>query len=79
MLGLHLVAFGQNEQDTVMEITLPELVFTESMIKHNAKSDVYKITENHRKGMTNVLDIINLLPGVKIDQLTSSVSVKNDI
>ena len=79
MLGsLFLGAFGQNEQDSIMEITLPELVFTESLIKHNAKSDVFKITENHRKGMTNVFDIMNLLPGVKFDQLTSKISVKQD-
>lgn len=79
MLGcFFLEDFGQNEQDTIMEITLPELVFTESMIKHNAKSDVFKITENHRKGMTNVFDIMNLLPGVKFDQLSSKISVKND-
>ena len=61
-----------------MEITLPELVFTESLIKHKPKSDVFKITENHRKGVTNVFDIMNLLPGVKFDQLKSKISVKND-
>ena len=76
--GLFLCSFGQNGQDTVMQITLPELVFTESQIKHNAKSDVFKITENHRQGVTNVLEIMNLLPGVKCDQLKSSISVKND-
>ncbi len=78
LVGLYLASFGQNGQDSIMEVTLPELVFTESLIKHNAKGDVFMITENHRKGMTNVLDIMNLLPGVKCDQLTSSVSVKND-
>ncbi|MDY6300631.1 MAG: outer membrane beta-barrel protein [Bacteroidales bacterium] len=78
LVGLYVASFGQNGQDSIMEVTLPELVFTESLIKHNAKGDVFKITENHRKGMTNVLDIMNLLPGVKCDQLTSSVSVKND-
>ena len=55
MLGLHLVAYGQNEPDSIMEVTLPELVFTESLIKHRPKSDVFKITENHRKGMTHHL------------------------
>ncbi|MBR4829229.1 MAG: TonB-dependent receptor [Muribaculaceae bacterium] len=73
-----LAAFGQDGQDSIMEISLPELVFTESLIKHNAKSDVFKITENHRKGITNVLDILNLLPGVDFDQLKSRISVKND-
>ncbi len=75
---LFIEALGQNEQDTIMEITLPELVFTESLIKHKPKSDVFKITENHRKGVTNVFDIMNLLPGVKFDQLKSKISVKND-
>lgn len=78
LVGLYVASFGQNGQDSIMEVTLPELVFTESLIKHNAKGDVFKITENHRKGMTNVLDIMNLLPGVKFDQLKSKVSVKND-
>ena len=73
-----LAAFGQDEHDSIMEVSLPELVFTESLIKHNAKSDVFKITENHRKGVTNVLDILNLLPGVDFDQLKSRISVKND-
>ena len=79
MLGsLFFGANGQNHQDSIMEITLPELVFTESLIKHHAKGDVFKITENHRKGVTNVFDIMNLLPGVKFDQLKSKISVKND-
>lgn len=73
-----LAAFGQDAQDSIMEITLPELVFTESLIKHNAKSDVFKITESHRKGVTNTLDILDLLPGVTFNQLTSSLSVRND-
>lgn len=73
-----LVAFGQDEPDSIMEVTLPELVFTESLIKHNTKSDVFKITESHRKGVTNTLDILNLLPGVNFNQLTSRISVKND-
>ena len=78
MGALCLNAIGQEEPDSIMEITLPELVFTESLIKHNAKSDVFKITESHRKGVTNTLDILNLLPGVSFNQLTSSLSVKND-
>ena len=79
MLGsLFFDIMGQNGQDSIMEVTLPELVFTENLIKHKPKSDVFKITENHRKGVTNVFDIMNLLPGVKFDQLKSKVSVKND-
>ena len=76
--SLCMHVFGQNKQDSIMEVTLPELVFTESLIKHHAKSDVFKITENHRKGVTNVFDLMNLLPGVKFDQLKSKISVKND-
>ena len=75
---MSLDVIGQNGQDSIMEVTLPELVFTESLIKHKPKSDVFKITENHRKGVTNVFDIMNLLPGVKFDQLKSKISVKND-
>ena len=79
MLGsLFFDIMGQNGQDSIMEVTLPELVFTENLIKHKPKSDVFKITENHRKGVTNVFDIMNLLPGVKFDQLKSKISVKND-
>ena len=44
LVGLYLASFGQNGQDSIMEVTLPELVFTESLIKHNAKGDVFKIT-----------------------------------
>ena len=77
-VSLSVEVFGQNEPDSIMEVTLPELVFTENLIKHKPKSDVFKITENHRKGVTNVFDIMNLLPGVKFDQLKSKISVKND-
>ena len=77
-VSLSVDVFGQNEPDSIMEVTLPELVFTESLIKHKPKSDVCKITENHRKGVTNVFDIMNLLPGVKFDQLKSKISCKND-
>ena len=78
LVSLSLEVFGQNEQDSIMEVTLPELVFTENLIKHKPKSDVYKITENHRRGVTNVFDILNLLPGVAFNQLKSKISVKND-
>ena len=37
MLGsLFFDIMGQNGQDSIMEVTLPELVFTESLIKAQA-------------------------------------------
>lgn len=59
-------------------MTLPEFVFTESLIKHKSKSDVYTITAEQRKGATSVFDMLNTLPGVNYDNLTSKVSVRND-
>ena len=65
LVSLSLELFGQDEPDSIMEVTLPELVFTESLIKHKPKSDVFKITENHRKGVTNVFDIAMCLKSLK--------------
>lgn len=59
-------------------MALPEFVFTESLIKHKSKSDVYTITAEQRKGATSVFDILNTLPGVNYDNLTSKVSVRSD-
>ena len=59
-----LAAFGQDGQDSIMEIMLPELVFTESLIKHNAKSDVLPDINmsltSRLKGQTILLNYANL-------------------
>lgn len=57
---------------------LPEFVFTESLIKHKFKSDVYTITAEQQKGCTSVFDILNTLPGVIYNNITSKVSVRSD-
>lgn len=69
---------AQDGQDSVWQVTLPEFTFTENLIKHNSKSDVYIITRDLRTGVIDAFDIINALPGVEYDNFKSKVSVRND-
>ena len=50
---------AQDGQDSVWQVTLPEFTFTEDLIKHNSKSDVYIITRDLRTGVIDAFDIIN--------------------
>ena len=68
------------QQDTakIDNVELNELVVKESLVKHSAKGDTYKITEAMRRGIDGTMQLLGRLPGVVYDNVNNSVTVRND-
>ena len=59
-------------------VELDELVVKESLVKHSAKGDAYKVTEAMRRGIDGTMQLLGRLPGVVYDNVNNSITVRND-
>lgn len=66
--------------DTVAmdSVELEELVVKESLVKHTANGDTYKVTETMRRGVDGTLQLLGRLPGVTYDNVANSITVRNN-
>ena len=71
-------AQGQNDSTAERSVKLQELVVKESLVKHSAKSDIYAVTEELRKGADGIMQLLGQLPGVVYNNIDNSITVRND-
>lgn len=59
----------------LMPTLLSEVIVTADMIKKDASSEVYYITDSLRKSSANTLQLLDKLKGIKIDWTTDAVKI----
>lgn len=68
---------AQEVLDSTATIGLDEVVVTASTTQHKLNGDEYLVTGNMRERSGNVSELLNLLPGVKVNRMNNSLSVEN--
>lgn len=64
-------------QDSTTMIGLEEVVVTASTTRHLISGDEYIVTEDMRDRSGNISELLNLLPGVRVNRIDNSLSVEN--
>ncbi len=68
---------AQEYSDSITEIELDEIVVKASTTRHLINGDEYLVTKNMRDRSGNIPELLNLLPGIKLNRLDNSLSVEN--
>lgn len=75
-LRAQTVATGENPPADSAAVELPEAVVRGALVRHDARSDLYVVTPELRRGATSVFDVLSRLPGVDYNALSGEVSVR---
>lgn len=59
-------------------VELDEVVVNAALVKHDSRSDEYRLTPELTRGATSVYDVFSRLPGVTYNNLNKSISVRMD-
>lgn len=74
---IEIPSTAQEVLDSTATIGLDEVVVTASTTQHKLNGDEYLVTGNMRERSGNVSELLNLLPGVKVNRMNNSLSVEN--
>ena len=74
---IEIPSTAQEVLDSTATIGLEEVVVTASTTRHKLNGDEYLVTGNMRERSGNVSELLNLLPGVKVNRMNNSLSVEN--
>ncbi|MDE6754340.1 MAG: hypothetical protein K2J82_06995 [Muribaculaceae bacterium] len=59
-------------------IELDEVIINGALIKHDSRSDEYRLTQELTQGATSAYDVLSRLPGITYNNISNSVSVRMD-
>lgn len=68
---------AQEHSDSTNTVDLEEVVVTASTTQHSVAGYEYLVTEEMRSQSGNIPELLNLLPGIKLNRIDNSVSVEN--
>ena len=69
---------SQPDSIEMKPIELNEVIINAALIKHDSKSDEYRLTPELTQGATSAYDVLSRLPGITYNNLSNSVSVRMD-
>ena len=70
-------SMAQEHSDSINTIGLDEVVVTASNTLHLIDGDEYLVTGDMRERSGNIPELLNLLPGIKVNRMDNSLSVEN--
>lgn len=77
LLCIEISSMAQEVSDSTTMIGLDEVIVVASTTQHKLNGDDYLVTGEMRERSGNVSELLNLLPGVKVNRMNNSLSVEN--
>lgn len=74
---VEISSMAQEHSDSTTTIGLDEVVVNANTTRHWINGDEYLVTGDMRERSGNIPELLNLLPGIKVNRMDNSLSVEN--